>query len=239
VGRARHGWQAGRRAYDRLAAWHRGTSESGTSDAGENALDALTDIGALRRHLEQAELTAVRAARRQGKSWAEIATRLGITRQSAWERWRDLDEGPADGESSTADTREADAPKPLADPDLITEAASRALTRAAMSRRRGSTVVVPNVVGMSWDDARSVLRGARLVGVGPDPDGPPLSAEFGADSVVTDQSPESGARVAPGTSVTLWLERGGGSGVREPRRPAPSPRVGRAMIDEQTGEAVG
>ena len=29
-----------------------------------------------------------------GKSWAEIATHLGVTRQSAWERWRDLDDSP-------------------------------------------------------------------------------------------------------------------------------------------------
>ena len=49
----------------------------------------------MRRLLDQAELAAVRAARGRAKTWAEIATRLGVTRQSAWERWRDLDDEPA------------------------------------------------------------------------------------------------------------------------------------------------
>jgi hypothetical protein len=39
--------------------------------------------------------------------------------------------------------------------------------------------------------------------------------------------------------VTLWIERGGGSGVREPRRPKPDPRAARAMRDEVSDEAVG
>ena len=42
--------------------------------------------------LDQAELNAVMAARRGGRSWSEIATRLNMTRQSAWERWNDLEE---------------------------------------------------------------------------------------------------------------------------------------------------
>jgi hypothetical protein len=39
--------------------------------------------------------------------------------------------------------------------------------------------------------------------------------------------------------VRLWTERGGGSGVREPRRPKPAPRAARAMLDETSDEAVG
>jgi hypothetical protein len=48
--------------------------------------------------------------------------------------------------------------------------------------------------------------------------------------------------VPAGSQVTLWVERGGGSGVREPRRPKPTPRVGREMrddLDEHSDEAVG
>jgi hypothetical protein len=46
--------------------------------------------------------------------------------------------------------------------------------------------------------------------------------------------------VAAGTTVRLWLARGGGgSGVREPRRPVPEPRSGRAMRQEVADEAVG
>ena len=104
---------------------------------------------------------------------------------------------------------------------------------AREGRRRG-TVKVPNVIGKSWDDARKLLQDKRLVGVGPD--GQSLA---GAGGVVTDQSPESGARVPAGSRVTLWTERGGGSGVREPRRPKPDPKTGRKMHDEVTGETVG
>ena len=70
-------WSDGFEAWKRLRRWH----ERGAVD-GDAALDALSDIGALRRLLDQAELSAVRAARGQAKSWAEIATRLGVTRQS-------------------------------------------------------------------------------------------------------------------------------------------------------------
>jgi hypothetical protein len=79
-------WHEGREAWERLARPAR---------SGEAALAALSDIGLVRRLLDQAELEAVRAARRDRKSWAEIATRLGVSRQSAWERWRDLDDEPA------------------------------------------------------------------------------------------------------------------------------------------------
>src|SRR5919107_3891685 len=79
-------WREARAAWDRLAV---------PPGSGEEALAALSDIGVVRRLLDQAELEAVRAARRDRKSWAEIATRLGVSRQSAWERWKDLDDEPS------------------------------------------------------------------------------------------------------------------------------------------------
>src|SRR5213082_3140899 len=79
-------WRDGREAWERLARPPR---------SGEEALGALSDVGVIRRLLDQAELEAVRAARRGRKSWAEIATRLGVSRQSAWERWKELDEEPS------------------------------------------------------------------------------------------------------------------------------------------------
>jgi len=79
-------WRDGREAWERLARRPR---------SGEEALAALSDIGVVRRLLDQAELEAVRVARRGRKSWAEIATRLGVSRQSAWERWKELDEEPS------------------------------------------------------------------------------------------------------------------------------------------------
>src|SRR5918997_4079573 len=101
---SRDPWREGREAWERLA---------GRPRSGEEALDALSDIGLVRRLLDQAELEAVRAARRDRRSWAEIATRLGVSRQSAWERWRELDEEPG----PLAAAREQSTP--VAVPDVV------------------------------------------------------------------------------------------------------------------------
>jgi hypothetical protein len=237
-------WQDGQRAWERLAGWYPETPSAASRhrDDGDRALQALTDIGLARRLLDHVELEAVRTARRHGKSWTEIATRLGVTRQSAWERWRDVD----DAEGSQPSWRESQGQVVL---DVEAAAAAElagqstggssvsADVQAARERRRRSTVAVPNVIGMSWDDARMALHGKGLVGVGPDPDGPPLAALGWPEGVVTDQSPESGAQVPPGSPVTLWIERGGGPGVREPRRPKPDPKTGQKMREEATDEA--
>lgn len=223
MGKGRSPWQDGRRAWQRLNGWHQDdpSSTPGHPDDGASALDALEDIGRVRHLLDQAELVAVRTARRHAKSWAEIAAKLGVTRQSAWERWRDLD-------------TVSDAP-----PHGGRPARGDLIERAARELRRSSTVVVPNVIGMSWDEARDVLGKKDLHAVGPDPDAPPLTALEWPTAIVTDQSPESGAKVPAGSAITLWVERGGGSGVREPLRPRPDPRTGRAMRDELSDEAVG
>jgi len=205
-------WQDARRAWDRLNGWHQdgpGARPHRHPDDGDGALAALADVWQVRHLLDQVELVAVKTARRHGKSWAEIATKLGVTRQSAWERWRDLDDAEPSGGRALIG-------------DQLTEGASR---------RRESTVVVPNVIGLQWEEASAVLFGRSLVAVGSDPDGLPLTAIATASSVVSDQSPESGAKVLAGSSVTLWLDRGEG-GVREPRRPAPAPRAGRRQLPE-------
>jgi hypothetical protein len=68
-----------------------------------------------------------------------------------------------------------------------------------------------------------------------------LAALGWPDGIVVDQSPESGAVVARGSQVRLWLESdgGGSAGVREPRRPSPAPKSARAMREEPSDEAVG
>jgi hypothetical protein len=207
-------WQDGRRAWERLDGWDEERTAASARDGGA-ALAALADIGTVRRLLDQAELVSVKVARASGKSWAEIATKLGVTRQSAWERWRDLDET-------------APAAAPAAGPvEQVRDRAAEAMVIESAGRRRQATVVVPDVIGRSWDAARERLAAAGLVGVAPDPDGAPVH-----DGTVTDQSPESGATVPPGSPVTLWVERGGGAGVREPRRPTPRPRAGRALSQD-------
>ncbi len=79
-------WQEGRRAWRRLESCTR--AEHLDSEA---ALSALGDLALVRELLGEAQLAVVRAARAGGRPWSEIASALGVSRQAAWERWRELD----------------------------------------------------------------------------------------------------------------------------------------------------
>ena len=156
-----------------------------------------------------------------------------MTRQSAWERWRDLDE------SAQPSTTTTDGPTAL---EVHAAAAAASLVQHAATRRRRSNVIVPNLIGLTLDDARGRLLPLGLVAVGPEPDGPPFGQFGWPQGLVTDQAPEAGAKVPRASAVTVWLDTGdgeGGAGVREPRRPPNNPRTLRAMRDEPTDEAVG
>jgi hypothetical protein len=184
-------WPEGRDAWNRLDGWdHAGpVGEAAGSSAADAALDALSDLGVVRRLLDQTELAAVRAARANRKSWAEIATRLGMTRQSAWERWRDLD-GDEQSGASRVPARSGDEPSP----SEARRAGQRAVDEAAR-HAAALTAVVPDVGGLSWEDARDTLLQAHLVAVNADPDLPPLP-RLGAVRL-RGRRPEAGARHAP------------------------------------------
>ena len=205
--------------WKRLSGWLPGGTPT---DDGAAALRALADVADVRRSLEQAELSAVRTARRHGRSWTEIATMLAITRQSAWERWRDLDDA---GGSAARRTPALD----TADDELVDPV-----------RRRRRNVAVPDVVGLSAADALGILTHAGFDAVSATPEiGLFETSEDLRPTVVVRQYPDAGTEVASASTVRLWLERGDGeAGVREPRRPVPPPRVARAERDERTGEAV-
>lgn len=88
----RSSWQDGRRAWERLNGWHRSSVSHGPRRGIADAERALGDVQLVRRLLDLAEMNAVRAARGAGASWTDVATMLGVSRQSAWERWRDVDD---------------------------------------------------------------------------------------------------------------------------------------------------
>jgi hypothetical protein len=50
-------------------------------------VDALTDMTGLAAELDEAIGQAVIGLRQAGYSWAEIAVRLGVSRQAAQQRW--------------------------------------------------------------------------------------------------------------------------------------------------------
>ncbi|MDN5861312.1 MAG: PASTA domain-containing protein [Pseudonocardia sp.] len=205
-----------RRAWKRLDTWlDEKVTGPGSRDREPEPLTALGDVGMVRRLLDEVELRAVRSARLRGRSWAEIATRLGVTRQSAWEKWRDLDDTAADfAEIVTAES-------PMA---------------AEREGEFGRVCIVPNVVGFSVSAACRELGSRGLVPVASDPEMRLDMAPTGA--IVTDQSPEAGAKVPPESLVLLWIDRGEG-GVREPRRPLPEPLPARKYLPDPADEAVG
>jgi transposase-like protein len=217
-------WRAAHVAWKKLGVWlNDRVTGPGSRDREPDPLAALGHVGTVRRMLDEVELRAVRSARLRGKSWAEIATRLGVTRQSAWEKWRDLDGSPAADEPAVT----------VPESDEVWLAAEREIGRL---RGRAKRVRVPNVVGKALAVAQRELASRGLTAASGDPEGVLDMAPAG--SVVTDQSPESGASVPPGTRVLLWVDRGEG-GVREPRRPGPDPLRARKYLPDPADEAVG
>ena len=55
---------------------------------------SIPDLRRAGEQLHQALEREVSRLRLQGASWAELARALKVTKQSAWERWRYLDEAP-------------------------------------------------------------------------------------------------------------------------------------------------
>jgi len=77
----------------RLNGWHNEDPNAVPShpDDGDAALKALTDVDLVRGLLDRAEIVAVKTARKHGKAWAEIGTQLGMSRQAAWDKWREFE----------------------------------------------------------------------------------------------------------------------------------------------------
>lgn len=61
------------------------------SESRPEVLYTLQSIREVRAKVDRSELETVRIARRLGITWTEIATGLGVTRQAAWERLREMD----------------------------------------------------------------------------------------------------------------------------------------------------
>lgn len=151
-------WETGRRVWERLA-----------RRPAADALDALSDVDQLRKLLDQVELEAVRDARRGGRSWTEIAVRLGVTRQSAWERWRELDERPGPAVDREPPLDEVVVPDvvgmswPVAQHRLLEEALEAVNADPAAAPFLGPEGADFEVVGQEPAAGRRVARGSAVL----------------------------------------------------------------------------
>ena len=102
-----------------------------------------------------------------------------------------------------------------------------------MFRRHRDLVTVPNVIGMSPAEAKRAADHAELQLRGPEADAAPIVESDMPTGVITDQAPESGSLVGPGSTLAVWIDRNddGRGGMREPRRPLPDPRGNTAVVD--------
>jgi hypothetical protein len=72
---------------DDYAAFIRGAIGAYSRRIARGDIDAITGMTALAADLDTAISKAVTGLRCQGYSWADIAARLGVTRQGAQQRW--------------------------------------------------------------------------------------------------------------------------------------------------------
>ena len=89
---------------DQYAAFARRVMRAWARRVAAGDIDAIADMAAAAGELDDAMRQAVTGLRGKGYSWAEIAARLGVTRQAAQQRWggsgRDLPSGHALGQVS-------------------------------------------------------------------------------------------------------------------------------------------
>ena len=61
-------------------------------DAHPDALEILAKASMYERYFQAVQRHAVEVLRSEGKSWQEIADAVGVTKQSAWKKWRTPEE---------------------------------------------------------------------------------------------------------------------------------------------------
>ena len=106
-------------------------------------------------------------------------------------------------------------------------------------------VLVPNLIGTPWRQARQLADDCGLCPTSDNPDGPPLAELGWPGGVVAAQHPQSGTRVRRGDKLRLqFLKPPQGpdmAGDREPRHPSPSPLTltAEALPEHDRDDVVG
>ena len=73
-----------------IEAWADEVDENALVVADRDALKAIADYAERRERVEAALTEAVRTARRTGRSWSEIGTMLGVSKQAAQRKYSKL-----------------------------------------------------------------------------------------------------------------------------------------------------
>ena len=87
---------------DEYAAFLRRVIRAYSRRVASGDIEAITAMARLADHLEDATRQAITGLRDTGYSWADIALRLGITRQGAQQRWGDTPAPVTDTASTRA-----------------------------------------------------------------------------------------------------------------------------------------
>ena len=88
---------------DEYAAFLRRAIRAYSRRVASGDIEAITTMAALADELEEATRQAITGLRAFGYSWADVAMRLGITRQGAQQRWGETPEPVTDASSTRAD----------------------------------------------------------------------------------------------------------------------------------------
>ena len=98
-----HWWEQRAEAFE---AWADHVASASLQPADTRALQAITRLAELREEVDAAILEAVRDARSQRHTWAEIGVMLGVTRQAAQHKYGPkLDDVPVEGARAVLDVR--------------------------------------------------------------------------------------------------------------------------------------
>jgi hypothetical protein len=102
-------------------------ASAATTDAGLDALAVLAEIAEQIRSLELQKLRLIGVAQERGASWDQIGTALDVTRQAAWEKYRERVRDVLDATATRAEDGEAE----------TLESAANVLREIRRRRRRG------------------------------------------------------------------------------------------------------
>ena len=100
--------RAASRASDSLRATGRVRTSETTVGYGTDTLDVLSEVAQQIQRLEVEKIRLIGVAQERGASWDQIGTALDVTRQAAWEKYRERVRDLLDAKGNRADHSEAE-----------------------------------------------------------------------------------------------------------------------------------